>query len=384
MLALVCAVLLATPPFNPDDEPELWPVQVGTKVGFIDAAGRMVLQPRWSDAGPLLEGKAAVKDRRGWFFVDRAGEPVIAGPFDDARSFSEGYAAVRDGRGWFFVDASGRPQGPAQFMELFDVKDGIAVAKRAAAPRNPEPEYIWVTPRGELALPVTVPGCAGFVAPVRYREHLRARGAPALLVRCGRVEESFTRRGGDRPDAWGYLGRDGKRFIVPPTLGLSMPFRDGLAAAADRTGWRFIDAAGATAIPPGFGDVVIPFKDPLAVVSRGERKSRTLFALGRDGKDRFTLPRIVDASEPLPLWQGVLRFGKGLLLTVQDGQNLAALVIGPDGRELARFPGYVAQRASGRLAELMPFGPDILAGKLPAVLRLYVNQDGKVIYELKR
>ena len=385
MIAAALALQLATPSIVPGSDPELWPVRVATSVGYIDAAGTMVLRPRWSDGAPFIAGRGAVKDRRGWFFIDRAGEPVIPGPFDDVRSFSEGFAAVKSKGAWFFIDAQGRPQGNPEFMELHDVKDGIAVAKRNSAPKNPEPEYIWVTPNGQLALPVKAPGCAGFVAPVRYREHLRGRNAPALLVRCGRQEESFTRRAGDRPDAWGYLSRDGKRFIVAPTLGLSMPFSDGVAAAVDRGGWRFIDGTGATAIPPGFGDVVLSFNRGLALVSRGQGKAKALFAIGPDGKDRLALPPVADPGDALPLWQGVLRFGEGFLLTVAEPfPDLAAILIGSGGQERARFPGYAALQAQGKLAELMPFDREIVGGKLPSVVRLYVDTDGKIVYRLTR
>jgi hypothetical protein len=391
MRALLVALMTAVPGDPTAPEPELWPVQIGTKVGFIDAGGSMVLQPQWSNGRPFAQGLGAVSSHQAWFFIDRAGKTVIPGPFTEVRSFSEGYAAVRNERSqWFFVDQQGRPQCSPEFQDLFDVKDGIAVAKRQMAPKNPEPEYIWVTPKGQLALPVKVPGCWGFVAPFRYREHLRTAKAPALLVRCGRDDESFSVRAGDQPNHWGYLSRDGSRWIVAPTLDISMPFSDGRAAVHDARGWSFIDATGATVIPPGFGHVVLPFVRGLALVSRGKGAAESAFAIGLDGKDRFRLPKYVEGPESFPLWNGVLRFGDGFLLTVADpavlepkSLMLAGVLIGGDGRERARFGGMVVLGAQGALAELMPLDLSLRKDELPPFIRLYINTAGKVIYRLR-
>ena len=106
-------------------------VVVDDKVGFVDAKGRMVIEPRF-DVLPItyryggedpafFEGLAAVRlgDKVG--FIDKTGEMVIELNFDGLQfgfyypTFSEGLAALCIDRKWGFIDKTGRMVIPPQF-----------------------------------------------------------------------------------------------------------------------------------------------------------------------------------------------------------------------------------------------------------------------------
>lgn len=86
------------------------------KMGFIDKAGRVVIQPTWDKAGDFAENLVAVShgsyvnkfDYEGkWGFIDVNGKYACGLKFDAADYFSEGLAAVKLGYGWGYIDRRG-------------------------------------------------------------------------------------------------------------------------------------------------------------------------------------------------------------------------------------------------------------------------------------
>src|SRR4051812_22317164 len=68
---------------------ELLPVLVNGKWGFIDRAGKVVVEPQFDAYSYLEEGLMAVEVRGKWGYANAAGEIVIGPQFADARDFSE-------------------------------------------------------------------------------------------------------------------------------------------------------------------------------------------------------------------------------------------------------------------------------------------------------
>src|SRR5688500_10884948 len=103
-------------------EPELWPISVDGKWGYIDAHGIVKIEPKYAAASPFSEGLALVSEfgtsesdqvfkRTYDGFIDQSGKFVIPAefpPFYSERedydsyaysSFSDGVASVRDASG---------------------------------------------------------------------------------------------------------------------------------------------------------------------------------------------------------------------------------------------------------------------------------------------
>jgi len=83
------------------------PVKINGKWGFIDRAGRLVVEPTYDAAFPLRSGYATVRqgEKRGFLKLDpQNGWIVFVSPqYDDASRFSEGLAAVKVGQSWGFI-----------------------------------------------------------------------------------------------------------------------------------------------------------------------------------------------------------------------------------------------------------------------------------------
>jgi len=91
----------------------LAPVLSFNKLGFIDAAGRVVIEPLFRGTSGFSEGLAAVKiigndGEYVWGYIDRAGRFRVAPQFREAHPFAGGLAHVvtADGKG-LLIDGSG-------------------------------------------------------------------------------------------------------------------------------------------------------------------------------------------------------------------------------------------------------------------------------------
>ena len=94
-------------------ENKLAHVRIGGKWGYIDPAGKMVINPQFDAASPFSEGLAHVRIGGKWGYIDPAGKMVINPQFDAASPFSEGLAYIKIGgnwRGgrWGYIDPAGK------------------------------------------------------------------------------------------------------------------------------------------------------------------------------------------------------------------------------------------------------------------------------------
>jgi len=97
----------------------------GGKVGYIDRAGKIAIEPRWEYAAPFCEGRAAVcqgcrpRIRNGfkelgggkWGYIDHDGNVVVPPELDFAESFHGGEAIVERGKRRERIDRSGKVLG---------------------------------------------------------------------------------------------------------------------------------------------------------------------------------------------------------------------------------------------------------------------------------
>src|SRR4051812_25228914 len=108
-LALLVTLPSAARPEIPTTKPAaLFQISINGKVGFMDAAGKTVIEPQFDLASDF-------EDDLAWFCIDHkfgyvgsTGKIVIPAQFGWARRFSDGLACVADGRNLGFIDKSGR------------------------------------------------------------------------------------------------------------------------------------------------------------------------------------------------------------------------------------------------------------------------------------
>lgn len=108
------------------------------KYGFIDEAGKLVINPMFEGARSFREGLAAVcvgkgcygglfnKEEKKWGYIDKTGATVIPPQFDQADDFHEGLAGVSIGGKWGYIDKSGKFLINPQFAWVEDFDHGIA------------------------------------------------------------------------------------------------------------------------------------------------------------------------------------------------------------------------------------------------------------------
>ena len=112
--------------------------KVGNLWGYIDLSGLFKITPRFEGtrqgpsrieetrAGYFVNGLAPVWSGHGYGFIDTAGKFVIEGGFDEANSFCEGRAVVKRGKRFGFVDSEGRMSSECKFTLARDFSEGLA------------------------------------------------------------------------------------------------------------------------------------------------------------------------------------------------------------------------------------------------------------------
>jgi hypothetical protein len=78
------------------------------KWGYIDKAGKYVINPQFDAVEPFFGEFAAIRvgdDKTGkWGYIDKAGKYVINPQFDEAHAFAaNGLARVRVGQKWGYI-----------------------------------------------------------------------------------------------------------------------------------------------------------------------------------------------------------------------------------------------------------------------------------------
>jgi hypothetical protein len=86
------------------------------RAGYMDAKGKVVIEPQFEGGSAFSEGLACVRSNGLFGYIDRTGEWAIPPRFAYPNDFSEGLAGVPLGeRGWGFIDRTGRVVIPPKF-----------------------------------------------------------------------------------------------------------------------------------------------------------------------------------------------------------------------------------------------------------------------------
>jgi len=207
--------------------------------GCIDGAARPAFERRFHAAGAFSEGLAAIVDsadptKSG--YCDCEGNVVIHPRFDEAHPFSEGRAAVRVGKEFHLVDRSGAFVG-----RTFDgiASSGMSEGMIAVRLRG---KVGFLDRDGELAVPARYQEAHGF---------FEDRAYVAVAEQPGRAPR------------WGHIDRQGK-LVVPATLEWTHRYDGGLACAKQDGLYGYIDREGRWVIPPRYKSMQPRFSEGLA------------------------------------------------------------------------------------------------------------------------
>lgn len=154
--------------------------QIVKLYGYRDAAGRTVIEPRFSSASDFHEGLAAVRFFYRWGFIDRAGRTAVAPHFQRAENFSEGLAGVQSIHElWGFVDRTGRLAIPARFDRVRAFHEGLAAVRH---------NDLWgfINPSGTVVIPFQFDDADDF-SDGRAQVTLRQDHRSVFIDRTGRI-----------------------------------------------------------------------------------------------------------------------------------------------------------------------------------------------------
>ena len=227
-------------------ESPLFLVKVDGKWGYIDAAGKVVIQPRFDEAYGFSEGLACANIGGGWVttkieggsttdfqggqwgYIDATGKFVIETKAAEVNDFSEGLAAVKIGDKWGYIDQSGKMVIEPQFAWAGYFHEGLASVQPTATKDEYEPPQCgYIDRTGRLVIPAKFTQALGFT-----------EGLAAVMTN---IPEKDNRR-----EDWGFIDHQGN-LVIPPTFDQADAFTEGVALVETRDGtFAYIDRTGKT------------------------------------------------------------------------------------------------------------------------------------------
>jgi len=211
-------------------------VLVSGEWGFIDLTGEMAISPRYQDelglgAGPFREGLARVRVGGRWGYVDGTGKLVIAPRFWYAGNFSEGLAPVSTVAEWGiqgYINKKGTFAIKARFASAREFSDGLAFVVTDSR----QGQGGWIEKTGKMV-----------IGPMVF-QRLSSTAPPIVAFSEGLVPREVDGK-------VGYLDKRG-RFAIKPQFRTGGSFSEGLAAVLVGDKWGYIDKTGNLVISPRF------------------------------------------------------------------------------------------------------------------------------------
>lgn len=216
----------------------LAPIAIGGRYGYLDKAGTLAIEPRFSWAGVFSNGQALVRVKaegdkeEKYGIIDRGGRFVIEPRFErdnwavgGLQLFAEGLAAAHFGKGkWGYIDMAGRTVIEPAFREAGPFSGGLAavLGRRGwgfidkAGSWVIEPQFHYVSLGG------------GF-----------SEDLCAVEMKKGK---------------WGYVDRSGN-VVIEPVYEYAGPFESGRAAVKIDGLYGLIDRTGQMVVNPRFSEV---------------------------------------------------------------------------------------------------------------------------------
>jgi len=246
----------------------------GSKSGFVDERGRVVIPLRFSEAQPFSEGLAAVELNGKGGFIDNTGRVAIALTFEKVKSFSEGLAPARTDNRWGYIDKTGSFVINPKYEDCSTFFDGFAAVKVAD-------KWGLIDKTGrEVAIPkydfiYWRDGFNSELLPVEEGNHLgyiNKRGELAIEMKYGWAG-SFSEGLAvvSINEKYGFIDSQGQ-VIIGLNYDDAQEFHEGLAKVKVNEKAGYIDRNGTMVIPPQFDDSQ-SFSEGYAVVIQGNTRA---------------------------------------------------------------------------------------------------------------
>jgi WG containing repeat len=282
----------------------LYPILSKLKWGYMDAAGKTVVEPRYDNEGvfgdglvvvshgQLTEGLERVEPVGGmvvvpvgpegikWEIIDASGQTVAKLP--PGRNYMESYfseglahfSVWKEGQGsvYGYMDRTGQVVIKPRFSSPGPFREGLAgVCVKAG-------RCGFIDRKGKFVVPPKYGGTLPFsegMAAVTNREELvgfvNKDGEEVIAPRfdprsTSGFAEGLAAVAYNGTGKFGYIDTLG-HFVIPPEFNVAGPFSEGLAAVmVERNKWGYIDRSGKLAIAPLFTRAE-PFGESLAAAS---------------------------------------------------------------------------------------------------------------------
>jgi hypothetical protein len=309
-IAIVAAAMTACGGGGKDiDAVKLMPVKMGKEFQYVDAEGKIVINPQFSEATIFRNGLALVKtsgDKPQWGFIGEDGKFAIIANYKSAtvfsedmawvvsenaapscintkgelkftltnaevvNTFSDGLAAFKEinetgEEKWGFVDKEGKVKINAQFSNVGSFVDGKCPVS------NIDGKWGYIDKEGKLIINHQFDNAASFF---NSSAVVKSGDKAGLIDASGKflINPQFSDMQSDgdlflieQDGKFGWTDKEGK-IVINPQFSKAYPFTNGkLAAVQSGKSYGFIDKEGKIIINPQF-DMALPFNGKLALV----------------------------------------------------------------------------------------------------------------------
>jgi len=229
MLLILLVILFSNVIESFTQQEGLIPYRKGKLWGFCDEEKVIRVEPKFEDANPFSNSRAAVKFGGKWGFVDTKGKIVVNTKYEMVEPFYDDYAFVMSDGKWGIVDDDGKEVIPPKYDNVWCYSDDYTLIQMAG-------KWGLVVDGKEVILP-------------RYDYFGQLYNGLAIVSINGKR---------------GYINSEGKE-VIPPIYDKIGPFVSDLAIT-EITGLKgVIDKSGKEIIPATFDDIIIINPDMIQV-----------------------------------------------------------------------------------------------------------------------
>lgn len=256
----------------------------GDKYGFIDKAGRIVINIEYDAARDFSEGLVAVAKNGKWGFIDKTGRTVINFEYNFAESFSDGLAAIQKNGKWSYIDKTGE-----KVIDLESNKSINGIGNFSEGLSNiyitkPMGKYGFIDKTGRTTVDFKYDWASDFSEGLVYVEK---NGKWGFIDQTGKTIIDFKyNKVKDGRSIMGIYRDYSQKYAVGYPL-----FRDGLAPVAKNGKFGFIDKVGRTVINFEY-DEVSNFSNGIAIIQKDKKYGVITKSLKRTNID-FDYAQIV-------------------------------------------------------------------------------------------
>jgi hypothetical protein len=108
-----------------------FPAKKSGKSGFVNAAGKWVIQPEFAEVKNFSEKIGEFRSGASWGLLANSGQPISSPEWEEIKSFSAGKAVAKNSMGLFLLDQYGKTINPESYDQICRIKDGYFLVEKA-------------------------------------------------------------------------------------------------------------------------------------------------------------------------------------------------------------------------------------------------------------